>query len=61
MGESTAITMADILTSITSIVTSAISWLTQVVTAVTSQPILLLFVVFGFVGTGIGIFRRLTR
>lgn len=61
MGESTAMTMADILTSITSIVTSAISWLTQVVTAVTSQPILLLFVVFGFVGTGIGIFRRLTR
>lgn len=61
MGETTAMTMADILSSITSIVTSAISWLTQVVTAVTSQPILLLFVVFGFVGTGIGIFRRLTR
>lgn len=61
MGESTVMTMADILTSITSIVTSAISWLTQVVTAVTGQPILLLFVVFGFVGTGIGIFRRLTR
>lgn len=61
MGESTAMTMADILSSITSIVTSAITWLGQVVTAVTSQPILLLFVVFGFVGTGIGIFRRLTR
>ena len=61
MGETTAMTMADILSSITSIVTSAISWLTQVVTAVTGQPILLLFVVFGFVGTGIGIFRRLTR
>lgn len=61
MGESTAMSMADILSSITSIVTSAITWLGQVVNAVTSQPILLLFVVFGFIGTGIGIFRRLTR
>ena len=37
------VTVATILESATSIVTSALSWLTQTVTTVTGSPLLLLF------------------
>lgn len=51
--------MADILSAITSVVTSAITWLGQFVTAVTANPLILLFVIVAFVGLGIGLLSRL--
>lgn len=53
--------MAAILTSITSIVTEAISWVTSFVGEIVAQPLLLLFVLVAFVGTGIGLIRRIIR
>lgn len=53
--------MAAILTAITSIVTEAITWITSFVSAITGQPLLLLFVVVAFVGLGIGLIRRIIR
>ena len=54
-----SVTVATILESATSIVTSALSWLTQTVTTVTGSPLLLLFVILGLVGTGVGLMRRI--
>lgn len=56
-----AVTLSTLLTDIGSIVTAALGWVTDVVSAITGNPLILLFVIFGFVGTGIGIFKRLTR
>lgn len=55
--------MAAIITSIGSIVTGAISWLTSFVGSImaTGNELLLFFVVFGFVGTGIGLIKRIIR
>lgn len=50
--------MADIITAITSLVTGSVSWLTSIVTYVTSAPLLLFFVLSSFVGIGIGLLMR---
>lgn len=50
--------MADIITAITSIVTGSVTWLTSMVTYVTSAPLLLFFVLVSFVGIGIGLLMR---
>ena len=52
-------TMAAILGNIGDIVTEILSELTKVVTTITSNPLLLLFVIFGFVGTCVGMFKRI--
>lgn len=55
--------MASILTTITSIVTAAISWVTSYIGVVTASgnEFLLLFLLIPMVGLGIGLFRRLLR
>lgn len=51
--------MAEILTQAGLLVTEAIGWLTEFVTVIVAQPLLLLFVVTSFVGLGIGLIRRI--
>lgn len=53
--------MTAILSNIGLIVTEAIKWMTSFLAVITTSgnEILLLFVIFGFVGTGIGLLRRL--
>lgn len=53
--------MATILTDVTSLVTSAQTWITSFVGTITSSPLLLMFVVTSFVGLGVGLIRRLIR
>ena len=50
-----------ILTSIGSVVTSAISWMGSFVTSITASgnELLLLFIIVPMVGLGIGLLRRL--
>lgn len=55
----TANPMADILSAIGSIVTAAIGWVGSFVTVVTSNPLILLFVIVAFVGLGVGLLSRL--
>lgn len=52
------VTLASILTDIGSIVTSAVSWMGSIVTFITSNPLVLMFVVLSVVGLGIGLLRR---
>lgn len=56
------VTMDSILTSISSVVTKAIDWMGDFLTAITGSPVLLLFVVaIPVVGLGIGLLNRLFR
>ena len=51
--------MASIMTAVSTIVTSAIGWIGDFAGAITGNPLLLAFVVVGFVGLGVGLLRRL--
>lgn len=55
----TAVTISTILGDVTTMVTSAIEWIGSYVDVVTSNPLLLMFVVTAFVGLGVGLIRRL--
>lgn len=51
--------MATILTGLTDLTTALLGVATSVVTTIVGQPLLLIPVLIGFVGSGIGIFSRL--
>ena len=52
-------TMTELLSTITEVFTAAISWVGTVATTITSEPLLLVGIVLGFVGIGVGLFRRM--
>lgn len=60
-GAATALTMATVLSTITEVFTAAVGWVGTVADTVASNPLLLIGVVIGFIGTGIGLFSRLLR
>lgn len=60
-GTATAATMATIISDVGSIVTAAQGWIGTYVTAITSNPLIEMFVIVGFVGLGVGLIRRLIR
>ena len=43
------------------IITSAFGWVATVGTTITGSPLLMVFIGVGFVGLGIGLFKRLVR
>ena len=51
--------MSSILSSISSVVTAAIGWVGSFVNVITSNDLLLLFVIVAFVGLGVGLLSRL--
>lgn len=53
--------MSAILGNITLLVTEAISWVGDFVTCITGNPLLELFVVTAFVGTGVGLINRIIK
>lgn len=53
--------MTTIMTSVGSIVTESIKWVGQFATAITGNPLLLMFVIVSFVGLGVGLLRRIIR
>lgn len=55
------LTMATLLSTITEIFTAAVGWVGTVSSTITGNPLLLIGVVIGFIGTGIGLFSRLLR
>lgn len=55
------VTIASLVGDITTIVTSAVSWIGSFVGAITSNPLILMFVIVGFVGLGVGLIKRLVR
>lgn len=50
-----------IIAAITALVTAAIGWITSYAAVITSTPLLLIFVIVAFVGTGIGLIKRMIR
>ena len=54
-------TMASLLSIITEVFTAAVGWVGTVAETVANNPLLLVGVVIGFIGTGIGLFSRLLR
>lgn len=59
--EPTPTAMDALITNVGKVVTAGMDWLGDAVTAVTASgnELLLLFVTVGFIGTGIGLMRRL--
>lgn len=61
MQEPAAITVATIAGNVTTLVTEAIKWVGSFVGVITSNPLLLMFVIVAFVGLGVGLIKRLVR
>lgn len=55
------VTIATIVGNVTTLVTEAIKWVGSFVGAITSNPLLLMFVIIAFVGLGVGLIKRLVR
>lgn len=54
-------TLASIIGDVGSLVTAAVSWIGSFVGAITGNPLILMFVIVGFVGLGVGLIKRLIR
>ena len=54
-------TLAAIIQAISDIVAASATWASTAISTVTGQPLLLFFVLSGFLGVGISLFKRLTR
>lgn len=61
MQEATTVTIATIVGNVTTFVTEAIKWVGSFVGAITSNPLILMFVIVAFVGLGVGLIKRLVR
>lgn len=61
MTTSSTATVATILTNVTAVVTESVSWIGSYVGAVTSNPLILTFVILSIAGMGVGLIRRLIR
>lgn len=59
--QETTVTIATIVGNVTTLVTEAIKWVGSFVDAITSNPLLLMFVIVAFVGLGVGLIKRLVR
>lgn len=59
--QETTITIATIVGNVTTLVTEAIKWVGSFVGVITSNPLLLMFVIVAFVGLGVGLIKRLVR
>ncbi|WP_130871332.1 hypothetical protein [Intestinimonas massiliensis (ex Afouda et al. 2020)] len=57
MEETTA--MGTLLTTVGEVFTSAVGWVGTVADTIADNPILLIGVVMGFIGVGVGLFRRM--
>lgn len=56
-----AVTVSTILSNVTSFVTEGVKWVGSFAGAITSNPLILTFVIVSFVGIGVGLIKRLTR
>lgn len=57
--ETTPTAMATLLSTIGDVLTSAIGWVGTVADTITNEPLLLIGCVLGFIGVGVGLFKRM--
>ena len=58
-GAAATMTMAALLSTITEVFTAAVGWIGTVADVIASTPLLLVGIVFAFIGIGITLFGRL--
>ena len=56
-----AASVATIIGQAGDIVTEALGWVTETVTTITNNPLIMTFVLVAFVGLGVGLIRRMIR
>lgn len=54
-------TVSTIVTNVTTLVTEAVKWVGSFIEVITSNPLLLTFVIVSFVGLGVGLIKRLVK
>ena len=54
-------TMESLMSAVGTLVTNSITWIGEFVTVITSNSLLLAFVITSFVGLGVGLINRLIR
>lgn len=59
--ETTAYTLTQLLADVGSIFTAMVSWVQSVIQMITSNPILLVFVIFSLIFGAVAMVRRLIR
>lgn len=59
MEGSTTSTMTAMLSTITEVFTAAVGWVGTVATTISDTPLLLVGCVLGFIGVGVGLFKRM--
>ena len=57
--ETTATAMGTLLSTVTEVFTAAVGWVGTVADTITGEPLLLIGCVLGFIGVGVGLFRRM--
>lgn len=57
----TPMAISALVAEVTTIVTESIKWITLFVGGITSNPLILMFVLLLVVGMGVGLIRRLVR
>lgn len=57
--QTTTSTVSGLVGEVSTIVTGAVGWIGDYVGAITSNPLILMFVIVAFVGLGVGLIRRL--
>lgn len=55
----TALTMTALLSTVTEVFTAAIGWVGTVANTISSTPLLMVGCVLGFIGVGVGLFKRM--
>lgn len=58
-GEVAKMTMATLLTTVTDVFTAAVGWVGTVASTIAGEPLLLIGCVLGFIGIGVGLFKRM--
>lgn len=57
----TTVTIATLVGYVGDLVTEAVSWIGDYHNAIVSNPLILMFVIFALIGTGVGLIRRMIR
>lgn len=61
MEGATTTTMTAMLSTITEVFTAAVGWVGTVADVITDTPLLMVGCVLGFIGVGVGLFKRMFR
>ena len=59
--EATAYTLTQLMTDIGTMFSTAVEWVGDVAGVIVQHPILLASAAVGFIGLGVGLYKRLTR